>query len=142
MIDGKALRAAAEKIKDKKAPYILNALDAATNLVIAQISIPEKTNEITAIPKLLEILDITGSTVTIDAIGATEAILSMIEEKGGYFVQQIKKNCPATYQEIQNVFGEIGKEKEADPEKFEKENQGRYSEYSSCEKNRERVEYR
>ena len=142
VIDGKALRAAAEKIKDKKAPYILNALDAATNLVIAQISIPEKTNEITAIPKLLEILDITGSTVTIDAIGATEAILSMIEEKGGYFVQQIKKNCPATYQEIQNVFGEIGKEKEADPEKFEKENQGRYSEYSSCEKNRERVEYR
>lgn len=142
VIDGKALRAAAEKIKDKKAPYILNALDAATNLVIAQISIPEKTNEITAIPKLLEILDITGSTVTIDAIGATEAILSMIEEKGGYFVQQIKKNCPATYQEIQNVFGDIGKEKEADPEKFEKENQGRYSEYSSCEKNRERVEYR
>ncbi len=50
VIDGKALRAAAEKIKDKKAPYILNALDAATNLVIAQISIPEKTNEITAIP--------------------------------------------------------------------------------------------
>lgn len=91
VIDGKALRAAAEKIKDKKAPYILNALDAATNLVIAQIPIPEKTNEMTAIPKLLELLDITGSTVTIDAIGATEAILSMIDEKNGYFVQQIKK---------------------------------------------------
>ena len=140
VIDGKALRAAAEKIKDKKAPYILNALDAAANLVIAQIPIPEKTNEMTAIPKLLELLDITGSTVTIDAIGATEAILSMIDEKNGYFVQQIKKNCPATYQEIQDIFREL--EKEADQEKFGNKNEGHYSEYSSCEKNRERVEYR
>lgn len=97
MIDGKALRAATEKIKDKKTPYILNAMDAATNLVIAQAAIPETTNEMTAIPKLLEILDITGSTVTIDAIGATEAILRMTEGKDGYFIQQIKKNCPATY---------------------------------------------
>lgn len=142
VIDGKALRAAAEKIKDKKAPYILNALDATTDLVIAQIPIPEKTNEMTAIPKLLEILDITGSTITIDAIGATEAILGMIDEKEGYFVQQIKKNCPATYQEIQDIFEELEKEKGADPEKFAKENKGRYSEYSSCEKNRERVEHR
>lgn len=142
IIDGKALRAATEKIKDKKAPYILNAMDAATNLVIAQVAIPEKTNEMTAIPKLLEILDITGSTVTIDAIGATETILRMIEENGGYFVQQIKKNCPATYQEIGNIFEELEKEKEADPEKFLKGNKECYSEYSSCETNRERVEYR
>lgn len=142
VIDGKALRAATEKIKDKKAPYILNAMDAATNLVIAQTAIPEKTNEMTAIPKLLEILDITGSTVTIDAIGATEAILRIIEGKDGYFVQQIKKNCPATCQEIQDIFAELEKEKKADPEKFAEENKGRYSEYSSCEKNRERVEYR
>ncbi len=142
VIDGKALRAATEKKKDKKAPYILNAMDAATNLVIAQIPIPEKTNEMTEIPKLLEILDITGSTVTIDAIGATETILRMIEEKKGYFVQQIKKNCPAAYQEIQNIFEELEKEKAADPETFAKENKERYSEYSSCEKNRERVEYR
>lgn len=142
VIDGKALRAATEKIKDKKAPYILNAMDAATNLVIAQVPIPEKTNEMTAIPKLLEILDITGSTVTIDAIGATETILRMIDEKSGYFVQQIKKNCPATYQEIQNIFGQLEEEKEADPEKFAMKNKGCYSEYSSCEKNRERVEHR
>lgn len=142
VIDGKALRAATEKIKDKKAPYILNAMDAATNLVIAQAAIPEKTNEMASIPKLLEILDITGSTVTIDAIGATEAILSMIEAKDGYFVQQIKKNCPATYQEIQDIFEELEKEKKADPEKFAEENKGRYSEYSSFEKNRERAEYR
>jgi predicted transposase YbfD/YdcC len=66
----------------------------------------------------------------------------MIEEKSGYFVQQIKKNCLATYQEIQNIFGELEKEKEAEPEQFAMENKGRYSEYSRCEKNRERVEHR
>ena len=69
-------------------------MDAATNLVVTQIPVPEKTNEMTAIPKLLEILDITGSTVTIDAIGATETILRMIEEKKGDFVQQIKHTFP------------------------------------------------
>lgn len=141
-IDGKALRAAAEKIKDQKAPYILNAMDTATNLVIAQAAIPEKTNETSAIPKLLEILDITGSTITIDAIGATETILRMIEEKDGYFVQQIKKNCSATYQEIQDIFGGLEEEKKADPGKFAKESKDRYSEYNSFEKNRERMEYR
>lgn len=57
-------------------------------------------------------------------------------------MQQIKKNCSATYQEIQNIFEELEKEKEAYPETFAKENKERYSEYSSCEKNRERVEYR
>lgn len=142
VIDGKALRAAAEKIKDRKAPYILNVMDTATRLVIAQTAIPEKTNEMTAIPKLLEILDITGSAITIDAIGATETILHTIEEKGGYFVQQIKKNCPATYQEIGNIFGEMEKEKAEDTEKFFKENEGCYSECCSYEKNRERMEYR
>lgn len=142
VIDGKALRAAAEKIRDKKAPYILNALDAATSLVAAQIPIPEKTNEMGAIPKLLEILDITGSTVTTDAIGATETILCMIQEKGGYFVQQIKKNCPATYREIQDTFGKLEEEKKADPEKFAEEGKEHYSGYSSCEKNRGRMEYR
>lgn len=58
-------------------------MNAATNLVIMQAAIPEKTNEMAAIRKLLEILDITGSTVTIDAIGETEAILRSVEEKTG-----------------------------------------------------------
>ena len=44
-------------------------MDAATNLVVTQIPVPEKTNEMTAIPKLLEILDITGSTVTMMRLG-------------------------------------------------------------------------
>ena len=57
-IDGKALRGGMEKIKGRQAPYILNAIDTATELVIAQLPIAEKENEITAIPRLLELLNI------------------------------------------------------------------------------------
>ena len=142
IIDGKALRAATEKIKDKKTPYILNAIDAATKLVIGQIAIPEKTNEMTAIPKLLEILDITGSTVTIDAIGTTETIMTMIQEKGGYFVMQVKKNCSATYDEIMDLFDGLEKDRRKNKEEFEEKYKETYSECSSFEKNRERHEYR
>ena len=142
IIDGKALRAATEKLKDKKAPYILNAIDAATKLVIAQLYIPDKTNEMTAIPKLLEMLDITGSTVTIDAIGATSTILNLIDEKNGYFVQQVKKNCPSTYDEISDFFAELKKERDEDGDAFNEKNKNKYSEASSNEVNRERYEYR
>lgn len=64
-IDGKALRGSTEKIRNRQAPYILNAIDTATALVIAQLPITEKGNEITAIPKLLKLLNIQGSLVTI-----------------------------------------------------------------------------
>ena len=68
-IDGKALRGAMEKVKDFRAPMILNAIDAVTGLVVAQMPIKNKDCEIKAIPELLKLLDIHGSTVTTDAIG-------------------------------------------------------------------------
>ncbi len=104
IIDGKALRGAAEKIKNGNAPYILNAIDAATQMVIAQLPIDEKTNEITAIPKLLELLDIDGNTFTIDAIGTQKKIEEMIVSEGGHFILQVKRNNPALYDEICDAF--------------------------------------
>ena len=143
VIDGKGLRAATEKIRGGRTPYILNAIDAATKLVIAQLAIPEKTNEMTAIPDLIRMLNISNSTVTIDAIGATSEILNLIDRQGGYFVQQVKKNCPATYQEIKDFFETAEKEKDEDKEGFEKKNKGKYGEYDSgLEINRDRHEYR
>lgn len=141
-IDGKALRGAAEKLKDKKAPYILNAIDVNTKLVVAQLDIPEKTNEMKAIPKLLDLIDITGSTITIDAIGAAENILNKIHDKAGYFVQQIKKNCPATYQEIMDLFEGLKSEKEKDAATFNKKYAENYDVFTKDELNRDRYEYR
>ncbi|GAA6410296.1 hypothetical protein K040078D81_44130 [Blautia hominis] len=68
-VDGKALRGAMEKEKNFRAPMVLNAIDAVTGLVVAQLPIQNKDCEITAIPELLELLDIRGSTVTADAVG-------------------------------------------------------------------------
>ena len=141
-IDGKGLRAAARKVRDEKTPYILNAIDTASKLVIGQLVIHRKTNEMTAIPELVELLEIEGSTVTIDAIGATENIMNAIHDNGGEFVLQVKKNCPELYAELMTLFEGITKNKKNAPEEFEDKYGSYYSEAKTTEKNRERYEYR
>lgn len=145
IIDGKALRGATEKIKSGNTPYILNAIDAATQMVIAQLPIDEKTNEITAIPKLLEMLNIDGNTFTIDAIGTQKKIEEMIISEGGHFILQVKRNNPSLYEEICDAFATFEKElncPEKDQSKCLKKYLERYDHWQSREKNRERVEYR
>ena len=128
IIDGKALRGATERIKDKNTPYILNAIEAATNLVVGQLAITEKENEIVAIPKLLDMLSIKGSVVTIDAIGTVTDIIQKISEKDAHYLLAIKLNQPTTYNEIMQYFAS---------HIILEENH-----YSTKEKNRERMEYR
>lgn len=84
-IDGKALRGGTERIKDAKTPYILNAIDTYTGLAIAQLPIGEKENECLAIPRLLELLNLTESVVTIDAAGTTKPIIDVIKTKADIF---------------------------------------------------------
>ena len=141
-IDGKGLRAAANKLRDERTPYILNALDVATKLVVGQLAIHEKTNEMTAIPELLRLMEIEGSTITIDAIGATWNIMEQIVGYGGDFVLQVKKNCPNLYQEIMALFAGMTSLEKEDPEKFEKQNRKHYDDFHQSEHNRDRYEYR
>ena len=141
-IDGKGLRAAASKINGDRTPYILNAIDVATRLVIGQLAIREKTNEMTAIPELVEMLEIEGSTVTIDAIGTTGAIMDAIDEKDGYYLLQVKKNCPLLYDELMDLFDDLKSLKEKDRDEFGKVSGKTYSEHKTTEKNRERYEHR
>lgn len=145
IIDGKALKGAAEKIRNGNTPYILNAIDAATQMVIAQLPIEEKTNEITAIPKLLELLDIDGNTFTIDAIGTQKRIEEMIISEGGHFILQVKKNNPSLYEEICDAFAAFESElscPEKERSKRLKKYLKQYDRWESREKNRERMEYR
>lgn len=81
-IDEKALRAAMEKVKNLRAPMVMNAIEVATGMVIAQLPIQNKDCEITAIPELLKLLDIHESTITIDAIGTQTTIMRQILEQG------------------------------------------------------------
>ena len=145
IIDGKALRGAAEKTRNGNVPCILNAIDAATQMVIAQLPIDEKTNEITAIPKLLEILDIDGNTFTIDAIGTQKKIEEMIVSAGGHFILQVKRNNPSLYDEICDAFAAFESELKCPEEERSgklKKYLDRYDRWQSQEKNRERMEYR
>lgn len=146
-IDGKALRAAMEKVKDFRAPMVLNAIDAATGLVIAQMPIKNKDCEIKAIPELLKLLDIEGSTVTTDAIGTQTQIMEQILSQKGHFVLMVKKNQPQSYEEIVKYFGEMSEDhKKMKEDKTYRpgypEMQKKYEETSQKERNRDRQEYR
>ena len=92
IIDGKAIRGATEKCIYGNIPYIVSAYLADTGISIGQVKVNDKSNEITAIPELLEILDIDGCIITIDAIGTQTEIIDTIIEKGGNFVLPVKMN--------------------------------------------------
>lgn len=105
-IDGKALRGAGEKVKGRKAPMVLNAVDVETGLVLTQIPIREKTNEITAIPEMLRLFDLYESIITTDSIGTQTEIMIQIQKQGGHFVFVVKRNQWQTYDEIREYMGE------------------------------------
>ena len=91
-IDGKALCGATEKTKCAATPMILNVVETVRGLLPAQLPVDSKTNEIAMIPELLNLLDISGSIITIDAIGTQTAIMEQIHEQEGHFVLTVKKN--------------------------------------------------
>lgn len=99
-IDGKGLRAATEKKRKQTTPYILNALHVGYKFVIGQLKINEKTNEITGIPKLLNLLDIEDTVITIDAIGTQVDIAELIVCRGGHYVLPVKENQGKTVEAI------------------------------------------
>lgn len=91
-IDGKAVRSATDKKSKGNIPYIVSAFLGDIGLSIGQIKVDDKTNEITAIPDLLDLLEIKGATITIDAIGTQEKIVNKIVEKGAHYVLKAKDN--------------------------------------------------
>lgn len=90
----------------------------------------------------MELIEMAGSVVTIDAAGATEKIMEAVRRNGGDFVLQIKRNCPALYDELMRLFDGLAEEREADEKAFRNKYGASYSEVKTTEKNRERYEYR
>ena len=146
-IDGKALRGSASPVNDERYTMTLNVVEAKTGLVVSHLPIREKDCEITAIPQILRMLNIKGSTISIDAIGTQTKIMRQIIAQGGHFVLLVKKNQPEAYEEICKCMGELAQ----DDEKMKKDPgyHPRYPEHQKCyqavsreEKNRDRHEYR
>lgn len=103
-IDGKAVKSATDRINGGNTPYIVSAFIGEIGLSIGQVKVDDKSNEITAIPELLDLIDIKDAIITIDAIGTQEEIANKIVEKGGHFVLKVKKNQPELLRQIKSQF--------------------------------------
>jgi predicted transposase YbfD/YdcC len=91
-IDGKTLCNSFDEDCDTSAIHMVSAFATKARLVLAQQAVDEKSNEITAIPKLLALLDLKGHVVTIDAMGTQKAIAQQITEQGGDYILALKGN--------------------------------------------------
>jgi len=103
-IDGKTLRRSFDKATGKKAIHMVGAWATANKISLGQVVTDEKSNEITAIPKLLKMLELEGFLVTIDAMGCQTEIAEQIVDKGGDYVLNVKGNQSALQNEICNYF--------------------------------------
>ena len=99
-IDGKAIRAACEKVYQKKVPMLINAIVVETGICIGQLRVEAKTNEIKGIPDLLDWLDIKGAVVTTDAIGCQKDIVKILVGKEAEFVLPVKDNQANMHNDI------------------------------------------
>jgi predicted transposase YbfD/YdcC len=103
-IDGKTLRGSCERGNRRSLIHMVSAWATANRLVLGQRKVDEKSNEITAIPELLRLLDLDGATVTIDAMGCqTEIAAQIIQQKGNY-VLALKGNQGHLHQDVMELF--------------------------------------
>jgi predicted transposase YbfD/YdcC len=111
-IDGKSARRSFERAWNKSAmAHLVGAYASEHQVVLGQVCVPDKQNEIVAIPKLLALLDVRGSTVTLDAIGCQREIARQICDGGGEHVLQVKDNQPTLHEKVKTLLDEAKLEK-------------------------------
>jgi predicted transposase YbfD/YdcC len=103
-IDGKSLRGSHNKKKEVKMLHVVSAWASKNRILLGQIKTAEKSNEITAIPELLDMINVKGSIVTIDAMGCQQEIAKKIIAKEADYVLSLKENQPTLHQDVQNIF--------------------------------------
>ena len=105
-IDGKAVKSARDKINGGNTPYIVSAFLSDIGISIGQVKVDDKSNEITAIPELIDLLDIEGKIITIDAIGTQENICNLITSKNkkGNYILKVKDNQKDLKDDIKTYF--------------------------------------
>ncbi len=106
-IDGKFLRRSHDKGIGKTAIDMVSAWASTNQLVLGQIKVDEKSNEITAIPQLLKALEISGCIVTIDAIGCQTEIAKMIIDQEADYVLSLKENQGRLYEDVKLLFDSL-----------------------------------
>jgi predicted transposase YbfD/YdcC len=103
-IDGKTLRRSHDRANGKKALHLVSAWASENRMVLAQVAVDEKSNEISAIPELLNLLDLEGCLVTIDAIGTQRAIAAQIIDQQADYALALKENQGNLYENVKDTF--------------------------------------
>lgn len=133
-IDGKAIKSATDKVNNGNIPYIVSAFSEELGLSIGQVKVDDKSNEITAIPDLLDLIDIKDCIITIDAIGTQKNIVNkIVNDKKAHYCLSVKSNQKSLFYDIDEYF------------KFalnDKHELSKLSFYSSSNKDHGRIEKR
>jgi predicted transposase YbfD/YdcC len=105
-IDGKAMRHTRRNSPKLGALHVVSAWASQAGLTLGQVAVDAKSNEITAIPELLELLDLRDKIVTIDAMGCQKDIATAIVEQGGDYVLSVKENQPTLHADLEAAFAQ------------------------------------
>jgi predicted transposase YbfD/YdcC len=105
-IDGKTLRGSADREAGRAAIHMVSAWATENRLSLGQVVVAEKSNDITAIPELLDVLEISGALVTIDAMGCQREIAGKIRDRGADYILAVKQNQPSLCQRVEAAIDE------------------------------------
>jgi predicted transposase YbfD/YdcC len=105
-LDGKTLRGTRCKSQKLKALHVVSAWAGHTGLTLGQVAVDTKSNEITALPQLLDLLDLRDKIVTTDAMGCQKEIAQTVVEGGGDYIVAVKGNQPTLHTELQAAFAQ------------------------------------
>jgi predicted transposase YbfD/YdcC len=103
-VDGKTQRGSHDRAKGKSALHLVHAWATANHLLLGQVAVDEKSNEITAIPELLRVLELSGAIVTIDAMGCQKEIARTIREGGADYILALKGNHEHLHEQVVAFF--------------------------------------
>jgi predicted transposase YbfD/YdcC len=103
-VDGKTLRGTRCKRQQLKALHVVSAWAGQAGLTLGQVAVEAKSNEITAVPKLLKLLDLQEKIVTLDAMGCQTEIARAIVDGGGEYILAVKANQPTLHTDLQAAF--------------------------------------
>jgi predicted transposase YbfD/YdcC len=113
-IDGKTARRSHNKKLDIGPLHLVSAWASRNRLVLGQIKVDEKSNEITAVPELLRLLEIKGCIVTVDALNTQKDTANEIREQGADYMMALKENHPTLYNEVEGIFEAVRADDNAD----------------------------
>jgi len=105
-VDGKTLRRSFKRAWSKTPVHLVSAFVSSNQLVLGQLATDARSNEITAIPRLLAMLELTGATVTIDAMGCQKQIAQQIKEQKAHYILAVKDNQPTLHEKVGGLLDE------------------------------------